>query len=370
VRKKVRLVLGMVALAMVLAACSSTSLPQNSLDPQGPYARKIDNLFDPVFWIAVGVFVLVEGLLVFSLFRFRHRPGRAIPAQTHGNTRLEITWTILPALLLAGISVPTVATVLELNRHPEGQVLNVNVSGHQWWWEFDYPQQKIRTANVMHIPVGEAVYVSLCGVGASESGVPYGGTCGDNPPPNIGAAVIHSFWVPKLNGKQDVVPGRTNHLTLYADHPGTYPGQCYEFCGFSHANMKFKVIAQTPADFQAWVAAQQAPAAKPPPGSLASKGEALFTGANGEGGQCIACHTINGLQNPTTGGALTATGGPNLTHFASHDCFAGCFLANTPANVARWLADPPGVKPGSFMPDYNLTPDEIQALTAYLESLK
>jgi cytochrome c oxidase subunit 2 len=159
----------MVALAIVLAACSSRSLPQNSLDPQGPYARKIDNLFDPVFWIAVGVFVLVEGALVYALFRFRHRPGRTIPAQTHGNTRLEIAWTIAPAVLLAAISVPTVATVLELNRRPEGNVLEVNVSGHQWWWEFAYPNQSIRTANVMHIPVGQPVYVSLCGVGLSES---------------------------------------------------------------------------------------------------------------------------------------------------------------------------------------------------------
>jgi cytochrome c oxidase subunit II len=371
VRKKVRLVLGLVALAVVLAACSTnSSLPQNSLDPQGPYAKKIDNLFDPVFWIAVGVFVLVEGLLVIAIFRFRHKPGRAIPAQTHGNSKLEITWTILPAVLLAGISVPTVATILELNRHPAGQVLNVDVSGHQWWWEFDYPGQHIRTANVMHIPAGENVYVSLCGVGDTESGTPYGGTCGDQPPPGIGYSVIHSFWVPKLNGKQDVVPGRTNHLTLFADHPGTYYGQCYEYCGFSHANMKFKVVAQTPADFQAWVAAQQAPALTPPTGSLAAKGEALFTGANGEGGQCIACHTINGLQNPATHQPLDATGGPNLTHFASRDCMSGCMMPNTPANVSRWLADPRAIKPGSWMPDYHLTPSEIQALTAYLESLK
>jgi cytochrome c oxidase subunit 2 len=134
--------------------------------------------------------------------------------------------------------------------------------------------------------------------------------------------------------------------------------------------MKFKVVAQMPSDFQAWVAAQQAPAAAAAPGTLASQGQALFTGANGQGGSCIACHTINGLQNPATGDPLNATGGPNLTHFASRDCFAGCFLDNTPANVSRWLEDPPAVKPGSWMPDYNLTPDQIKALTAYLETLK
>ena len=373
VLRKVRLVLGLVALAIVLAACStSSSLPQNSLNPQGPYARKIDNLFDPVFWIAVAVFVLVEGALVYALFRYRHKPGRAIPAQTHGNSKLEITWTILPAVLLAGISVPTVATILELNRKPEGQVLNVNVSGHQWWWEFDYPGPKIRTANIMHIPTGTNVYVSLCAVGLTDggNGPAYGGTCGDQPTPGVGDAVIHSFWVPELNGKQDVVPGRTNHLTLYADHPGTYEGQCYEYCGFSHANMKFKVVAQTPSDFQAWVAEQQAPAVTAQPGTLAAKGEGLFWGQNGQGGQCIACHTISGLVNDEGSPVATATGGPNLTHFASHDCFAGCMLANTPANVEKWLADPPGVKPGSWMPNYHLTPDEIQALTAYLETLK
>jgi cytochrome c oxidase subunit 2 len=251
-------------------------------------------------------------------------------------------------------------------------VLNVNVSGHQWWWEFDYPDQKIRTANIMHIPIGTNVYVSLCAVGATDggNGPPYGGTCGDQPPPGVGDAVIHSFWVPELNGKQDVVPGRTNHLTLYADHPGTYEGQCYEYCGLSHANMKFKVVAQTPSDFQAWVAEQEAPAVTAQPGTLAAKGEGLFWGQNGQGGQCIACHTISGLVNDEGTAVATATGGPNLTHFASHDCFAGCMFTNTPANVEKWLADPPGVKPGSKMPNYHLTPDEIQALTAYLETLK
>jgi cytochrome c oxidase subunit 2 len=359
----------MVALAVALAACTSQATPQSGLDPQGPYARKIDALFDPVFWIAVGVFVLVEGVLVFSLFKFRHRSGRSIPAQTHGNTRLEITWTILPALLLAGISVPTVATLLELNRRPQGNVLEVNVTGHQWWWGFEYPNEEIRTANVLHIPVGQPVYVSLCGVGNTESGVPYGGDCTD-PPPSVGDAVIHSFWVNKLNGKQDVVPGRTNHLTLQADRPGVYHGQCYEYCGLSHANMKFEVVAQTPEEFQAWVREQQAPAATPAEGSLASKGEALFAGSGGEGGQCIACHSIDGLVNDQGDPLSTATGGPDLTHFASRDCFAGCYLENTPENVKRWLDDPPAVKPGSWMPDYDLTPEQIEALTAYLETLE
>lgn len=363
-RKVTRRGLGAIALAVVAAACAPNA-SQDSLKPAGPEAEKIHALFIPVFWIAAAIFFLVEGLLVYTVIRFRHRRGRReIPPQIHGNNRLEIAWTILPALILVGVAVPTVSTIYDLARTPTGDVLHVNVVGHQWWWEFDYPDQKILTANEMHIPVGEPVFVSLCAAGQGYGGQPAPNDCqqpgGYSP---VGDDVIHSFWVPELAGKQDVVPGRTNTLVLQADRPGTYSGQCAEFCGLSHAYMRFKVIAQTPDEFAAWVRAQQADASIPAEGSLAATGMQDFLN-----GQCIACHAIQG---PQVGGQpVSANGGPNLTHLASRECFAGCTLDLTESNLERWLADPPTVKPGSWMPNYDLSQDQIKALVAYLMTLK
>jgi cytochrome c oxidase subunit 2 len=356
-RKLSRLVLGAVALALVAAACAPNA-SQDSLKPAGPYAEKIHALFTPVFWIAAAIFFLVEGMLIFFVIRYRHRKGRErIPPQIHGNNRLEIAWTIVPALILVGVTVPTVATIYDLASKPTGRVLNVNVIGHQWWWEFDYPGQKIITANEMHIPVGEPVYVSLCSAGAGYKQQPAPNTCQDVPA-GVGDAVIHSFWVPELAGKQDVVPGRTNTLTLEADEPGTYSGQCAEFCGLSHAYMRFKVIAEPRDRFDQWVRAQQTDADTPPEGSLAATGMNQFLN-----GQCIACHAIQGTD-------AQANGGPNLTHLAGRDCFAGCSFDLNEQNLKRWLADPPAMKAGSWMPDYGLSQDQIDALVAYLMTLK
>jgi cytochrome c oxidase subunit 2 len=361
------LVLGVAALAVVAVACAPNN-HQDSLNPQGPYAQKITSLFTPVFWIAAAIFFIVEGLLVLFAIRYRHRRGRqAVPPQVHGNNRLEIAWTILPALILVGVAVPTVSTIYDLARKPTGTVLNVNVIGHQWWWEFDYPDEKIVTANEMHIPVGEPVYVSLCAAGQGYAGQVAPNACQPGPPKGappaaVGDDVIHSFWVPELAGKQDVVPGRTNNLILEADEPGTYTGQCAEFCGLSHAYMRFKVIAQTAADFDAWVRAQQADAVTPSEGSLAATGLSDFLN-----GQCIACHAIQGPK--VNGQPLSANGGPNLTHLMSRDCFAGCTFDLTEANLEKWLADPPAMKPGSWMPNYHLSQDQIKALVAYLMTL-
>ena len=369
-RRRFRLILGGAALVLVAAACAPNAT-QDSLHPQGPYAQKSYDLFRAVFWIAAAVFAIVEGTLVLFAFRYRHRKGReSIPPQIHGNTRLEIAWTIVPALILAGVAVPTVTTIFDFARKPTGQVLDVNVLGHQWWWEFDYPSEHILTANVMHIPTGTPVYLTLCSVGSGyQTGVAAPSVCEPGPPKgeppaNIGNAVIHSFWVPELAGTQDVVPGRANTMVLEADHPGTYTGQCKEFCGLSHAYMKFKVVAQTPSDYQAWVTAEQANAVTPPAGSLAATGMDDFVN-----GPCGACHAVQGVKS-SNGQPLIANQGPNLTHLASRDCFAGCMLDLNAANLRRWLADPPAVKAGSWMPDYGLSPQQIDALVAYLLSLK
>jgi cytochrome c oxidase subunit 2 len=332
---------------LLLVACSE-NLPQDTLAPAGPEAESQASLFWVVFWIAVAVFFLVEGLLVVAMVRFRHRPGRGVPTQVHGNRRLEIAWTLAPALLLAGIAVPTVAEIFSLAGRPAGNVLDITVTGHQWWWEVDYPREKVITANEIHIPVNRPVVVAI--------------TSKD---------VIHSFWVPRLAGKQDLEPGRTNHVNMEATQPGTYLGQCAEYCGASHANMRLRVIAQTPADFQAWVTAQRAKPQEPEPGSLEAQGAELFASgqiagiqANGEPAPaqpCVACHSVDP--------AVQGTVGPNLAHFAGRTTFAGAIFDNTRENLRLWLDDAPAMKPGSDMPSFDLTEDQLQALIAYLESL-
>lgn len=352
--RRLRGLLGLALGTLVMAACKDT-LPQSSFNSAGDVAQKQKDLLIPIIIIAAVVFVLVEGALVWFLYKYRHREGNE-PLQVHGNSKLEIAWTIAPALVLAIITVPTVSMIYQLAKAPTGQSMTVYAVGHQWWWEFDYPDLNIKTANELYIPDDTQVYVKLCSAGETNSGTPVGSPC-TVPAPAIGDAVVHSFWVPRLAGKQDVVPGRTNTLSFQADEPGVYPGQCAEFCGLSHAFMRFKVIAQTPADFQTWVTGQQADGATPLAGSAADQGLQVFKTAG-----CVGCHTI--------GGVSAGIGGPNLTHFASRDCFAGCMLPVTEENLSKWLHDPASVKPGSFMPNLQLSDQQVAALTAYLESLK
>lgn len=321
-------------LAIILAACSGENLPYDTLDPAGPVAQKQADLFWLVFWIAAGVFVLVEGMLVYTVWRFRRRSAADTPKQVHGNARLEIAWTIIPALLLAGVAVPTVGTIFDLAESPEG-AMRIEITGHQWWWEVRYPDLGVVTANEVHIPTGEQVVFEL------ES-----------------KDVIHSFSVPRLAGKQDVVPGRTNTLNLSADEPGIYRGQCQEFCGLSHAYMRFLVIAQEPAEFDLWVEEQLRDVATPPPAEI----EQIVSGT------CMSCHTVSGVE-PLTDAPIQQPA-PDLTHFGSRQTIAAGILPNTEEDLARWLRDPPDVKAGSKMPDYDLTEDQIEALVEYLRSLE
>jgi cytochrome c oxidase subunit 2 len=343
-----RLALGLlVAVAFALAACAPDAA-QDSLDPAGPRAREIDGLFNLVFWIAAGVFVLVEGLLVFALLRFRHRPGRDVPPQIHGSKKLELGWTLAPTLLLAIVAVPTVGSIFSLDRVPSGNVLQITVTGRQWWWSIEYPEPLgIVTANEIHVPVDVPVRLALTSPADRKEGV------------------IHSFWIPRLAGKQDLFPGRITHLNLEADTPGRYEGQCVEFCGVSHANMKLLLFAHTAADFEAWVEGQQRAAAEPQAGSAAARGLEVFQQGGQSGtGPCLACHAIQGVEG------AEARVGPDLTHFGSRTTFAGAMFETDTESLRDWLRDPPAVKPGSRMPDYDLTEEEIDALIAYLEGLE
>ncbi|HUR18715.1 MAG TPA: cytochrome c oxidase subunit II [Acidimicrobiales bacterium] len=327
---------GFVVLTL-LSACGDKELPQNALDPKGPEAIRLDNLIRPVFLIAAAVFVLVEGLVVYVALRFRRRSDDEAPKQVHGNVKAEIGWTIAPAAVLLVVGVFTVFTLFDISETPAGPgVVRVTVTGHRWWWEYEYPDHDVVTANELHIPTGQKIAVTL-----------------------LSEDVIHSFWPPKLAGKVDVVPNRVNKMVIEAKTPGVYHGQCAEFCGLSHANMRLQVIAHTPADFERWVASNAASAAIPDPEDQpeAAAGAAAFR-AKG----CASCHTVKGY--------AAGQVGPDLTHFAQRDTFAGAIFENDERHLRAWLRDPPAEKPGSIMPDLDLTEDEISDLIAYLDTLK
>lgn len=318
-----------------LAGCTSS---QDILAPASPAAQDTANLFIGVFVVAALIFVLVEGLLVFFVVRYQRRAAEEHPEQYHGNTKLEVTWTIIPALILVVVFAFTIRTMGAVGpTNPPAQGMPIKVIGHQWWWEIQYNDGKVKTANDLHIPAGQVVNIEL----TSQN-------------------VIHSFWVPKLMGKTDVVPGHTNPTWLFTNQLGTYDGQCAEFCGAQHANMLFNVVVQSQAEFDAWLEQMEAPPVEPAPGSLAAQGKEMFFEPKN---LCIGCHTIDGTN------AVGVTG-PNLTHVASRTCIAGCMLDMNHENLVKWLTSPQAVKPDTLMKINQLTPEQVNALTAYLESLK
>ncbi len=334
---------------MLVAGCSSNDNGQNALKPKGKYAEKADNLWEISFWIAAAVGVLVFLMLIVAMIKFRHRPGNENPKQVHGNTAMEIGWTIAPAILLAILSVPSVKTIFELADDPASNAVHVRVVGHQYWWEYQYldseptddnvPTVLFATANELVIPTERDIALYVTSID-----------------------VIHSFWIPSLAGKQDAVPGREVRMLMAADEPGRYLGQCGELCGLSHANMRAVALAYDEAEYQAWVEGQMAPPVVPT--GLATEGQAVFTELG-----CAGCHGADGFDGERFG--------PNLTHVASRDLYAGAifdFAWGTPEGAAQlkaWIANAPGEKPGATMKEYSgaLTASQLDALVAYLESL-
>lgn len=325
-------ILGLAILSQPTSVGAQSPTP---FSPNSPAATNIRNLMIVILWIAAAVFIVVEALLIYAVWRYRQRPGDGdeLPKQIHGNTPIEIAWTTAPALVLVVVFVFTVRTMGAVATAPPTD-LYVRVIGHQWWWEIQYPELGIVTAGDLHVPVGKPVQFEL-----------------------TSADVIHSFWVPELVGKTDTIPGRINNSWFQADRVGRYLGLCTEFCGTQHAQMRFRVIAQTPEEFEAWVRSQQAPAAEPTT-QLAQQGQQVFITS-----ACVGCHTIEGT--PAQGKA-----GPDLTHFGSRTMIAGGALANTPENLADWLRNPQAAKPGNLMPNLNLSETAIDQLVAYLDSLK
>jgi cytochrome c oxidase subunit II len=341
-RKLIFLGLG-VALLALLSGCAN--VPHTTVLPKTEAAQKIQDLYVLIFWLAVAVFIGTQGGLVWVLWRFRARPGHELPEQTHGNTTLEIGWTIAPAVILVIMAVPTIRTVFELESPPTALAnglppLVVEVVGKQWWWEFRYPEvvlpngEPLTTANEMVIPTGRTVYLHISS---------------DN--------VIHSFWVPQLMGKIDAMPNHDNRIWFTAEDPGQYFGQCAEYCGIQHAQMRMNVIAMTPSDYQGWVARSSRPATAET--DIAKAGGEAFV-ANG----CAGCHTIDG--NPAAIGKI----GPNLSHVGSRTMIGAGIIPNTPENLAAWIRDPQAIKPGNFMTTQLVRPNDVDALVAYLHSLK
>ncbi len=354
--RRTPLLLGTFALAgMLLGACGDAE--QNALLPAGPYAQAPHDLIVPVAWIALAVFIFVQGLIIFSVIRFRTRKDDdgSLPQQVHGNTRAEIVWTVIPAVILAVIAVPTVQGIFEVSGEPEEDTLTVEVIGHRWWFEYYYPDYDIYTANELAIPVDRPVRLEMTAADLQRS-------------PELG--VIHSFWVPRLAGKQDMVPGQTTFLNIEADEPGRYLGQCAEYCGLSHANMRIRVEALEDAEFDAWVEQQTTPAAVPAEGTLAADGRELFHELGDGRLACASCHQVY-----EDGESRSPGQGPDLTHLMSRMEFAGAIHDMTEENLRQWLADPNSMKPmqyevnGIGMPNLDLSDEELDALVAYMLSL-
>lgn len=295
-----------VLLGAMVAGCAENA-PQDTWDPAGPNAQVIHDLQWPVFLVAGIVGLIVFVVVAYILVRYRDR-GQPIPEQSHGKPALEIGLTILPALILIGVAIPTVGVVFDLAETDDTECV-VNVTGQQWWWEMEYPEQDgcngidelIVTSGQMVIPTNTNVLVR--------------GTSRD---------VIHSFWIPRLNGKKDMVPGRVHSLRINADEPGIYAGQCAEFCGLSHANMRMEVVALTPEDFEEWKGGQTSAYVAPEAGTLAAAGEQTFIS------NCARCHQVNGLEDADGEPIVSrpdlnvwSGAAPNLTHFSSRNTFAG-----------------------------------------------
>ena len=408
------------ALTVALALLSGCVQNPNSVfHSRTEFNRDVGGLFELLIWLGTIVFVFTEAFLLYTLWKYRHRPGTPRqPEQVHGNTKLEILWTVIPAVVLAVIAIPTVRVIFKTQAAAAPDALQVEVIGHQWWWEFRYPQYNFTTANEVYLPFGRTVNFALKTVD-----------------------VLHSFWVPALGGKRDLVNNRTNYIWFTPDSTteNAFNGFCAEYCGISHANMRFKAFVVSPDEFASWAAHQAqparysmaAPAASPtgpttPSTALPTPGAATipnqqtpapvqtgFIGfaadrlpdhtipktpipeeipvdttlvgnpAAGErlvtGGTCVACHTINGVPH------MRAHTGPDLTHVGSRLTIGGGLFPNTPRYLAAWIKNARAMKPGALMNTLGigqydpilksrltvgLNDQQVADVVAYLQTLK
>jgi cytochrome c oxidase subunit 2 len=406
------------SLALALIACG-TEYPNTTFAPGSELAENIDGIWDVLLLWGMIVFVLVELALIYIVIRFRHREGTPEPRPIHGNTRLEILWTLIPAIILLFIAVPTVRTIFQTQADPPANALQIEVRGNQWWWEFEYPEYGFKTANEIYIPAGRPVSLNIQTFN-----------------------VLHSFWIPRLAGKRDAVNRRVNRIWFTVHDSLTnqvFNGSCTEFCGYSHGNMQFRVFVVSDADFSNWAAHMRTPAisgaqpvagaapgatgtaaatqamqAQLTPGTQDSAATAApayefpkdrvpayaipqtpywkdvtvdesLTGDAARGRElfnyplnlCIGCHTVAGSQY------AQGINGPDLTHVASRTTIAGSMYPFSREILLRWVKNSPRMKPGSFMPTFEkgvvnpttgqvgmLDDQQIADIVAYLMTLK
>jgi len=417
----------MAIFVLALAACGGQEYPNSTFTSNSDLNIDINALWDRIMYLATGVFIVVEALLIYAVIRYRAKPGAPTPKQIHGSHVLEIVWTLIPVLILVPLAVPTVKTIFKTQAPAPANSLQVEVYGHQWWWEFRYPQYGLTTANELYLPAGRTVNFTL----RTQD-------------------VIHSFWAPQLAGKRDLISNKTNYLWYTPDAKlaeDAFNGFCTEYCGASHANMRFRVYTTTAENFERWAAHQSGPAqgsaaqlaaqktadslarkvparasvipvpapsadagyvfpaAKlrphniprtPIPASItfddaalaqgnAAAGHELLTNvANLGKAPCLTCHVIRG-EGAMLNLSDNAAKGPNLTHFATRHTFAGGLFPTTAPNVARWVKNAQVMKPGATMSTFGigeysplvkakvatgLTDKEIADIVAYLMSLK
>lgn len=329
-RAQILFTAGVLAFSLAVVGCAG---PTSILEPQSPAAAQIANLWWIYLALGVLVWLIVTALVILALVRTRP-DMEAPPARfLQGDTPIVIGGVAIPAVILIFLFLVTINTLRAL---PTAQpdALEIRVTGLQWWWRVYYPAAAATTANEIHIPVGQPVRILL-----------------DTDD------VIHSFWVPRLHGKVDMIPGKTNTLVLQADAAGEYIGECAEFCGTQHAKMQLRLIAQPADEFEEWLARQAEPAPTPPEGEL-REGQQIFLGS-----ACVYCHAIRGTN---ASGVI----GPDLTHLASRRTLAAGTVPNTRGYLAGWITDPHGIKPGNRMPPTFMEAADLQILLAYLESLE
>ena len=327
-----KLRLAAAALASVCVACAQeVHSVGNIFKPLATPAEAVYHLSILTLAICGVIFAVVAGLIAYAIIRFRDRGGSegAEPAQVYGSNQIEIAWTVIPILIVFVLVMSTARVTSAIQDHrPPADALKVTVIGHQWWWEFRYPELGVITANELHVPVSKVTLLRL------ES-----------------ADVAHSFWVPQLSGKTDVIPNRTNSMWIDPRKLGIYLGNCAEYCGTQHANMLLRVVAESQQDFDKWIAGQKLHAVG------ATQAEVFLSLS------CINCHTVNGT-------AATGKFGPDLTHLMSRKTLASGAIPNDPEHLRSWIKDPQQIKSGNLMPDMQLSEKELDQVVAYLSSLQ
>ena len=345
---RMRVALGVITALLIALISSTYALADGPWpnDPQGPQAKSIADLYWIMFVAAVIVLAIVDGGIIYAGIKFRERPGH-VAKQFHGQNFLELTWTVIPTLMVVSFSVLSWQKLDFINNTRSSDVgMVIQAQGSQWTWSFTYPHEDrfrlkdgktyLTGSEELHIPVNTKIRIELS---AKD--------------------VIHSFWVPSIGGKKDAVPGRATELWIQADKPGTYKGQCFEFCGDGHADMLITLIAHAPSDYATWIDTAKADLERVSSPETAA-GRELFRSL-----ACAGCHTLK----PLTSGKFP--GAPELTHVASKASIAGGVLSPVnEANLTRWLSNPPAVKPGTQMPNLNLSQEQIHDLVQFLLTQK